>query len=289
MTDNPKSGGGPLTSASSAAAREIEFHLGERRFAFSAPPPGDGAVDSVFLVGLPKAGSTLLNRLMRPVVTASGLSFVGLQEIMYGMGVAAQDIPAEVNQAFQPKGYAFGAFRSLPGGLRLPQYATDRTVLLVRDPRDMLTSLYFSLARSHRPPGRAVGGALAETFEEQRQEVNRTSIDSFVLERAAIVAGQYRTVEAKLARIAHRLYRYEDIIFDKLSWSRDMTAYLGLTVAPDTLEQIVQANDVRPEVEDPAQHVRKVVPGDHREKLTSATIAELNLRLEPILRRYRYL
>jgi len=271
------------------AGREIAFELNGRQFTFRTPLPGDPSIQSVFLVGLPKAGSTLLNRMMRPITAAAGLSFVGLQETMFSMGVAPQEIPAAVNAAFAPAGYVFGAFRSLPGGFELPAYAAGRTILLVRDPRDMLTSLYFSLARSHRPPGKAVGGEMAATFEERRREISSMSIDAFALARAVVVLDQYATVAAKLTAISHRLYRYEDVIFDKLSWARDMVAYLGLTVPAAVLENAADANDLRPAVEDPGQHVRKVVPGDHREKLRTETIAELNARFEPLLRQYRYL
>ncbi len=279
----------PDEVARSGAAREIAFELNGQQFSFTIPRRGDPSIPSVFLVGLPKAGSTLLNRLMIPIVKAAGLSYVGLQESMFRMGVAPQHTPAAVNAGFAPAGYAFGSFRSLPGGFELPSYASGRTILLVRDPRDMLTSLYFSLARSHAPPGKTVGGEMAATFEQRRRQTNSMSIDAFALARAAVVMDQYATVDAKLSGISHNLHRYEDIIFDKTSWARDMVAYLGLTVSSDVLESAVNANDVRPDVEDPAQHIRKVVPGDHREKLRPETISQLNARFEPILRRYRYL
>jgi hypothetical protein len=279
----------PSELGRTCAAREITFELNGRPYSFTTPRPGDPSVASVFLVGLPKAGSTLLNQLMRPITAAAGLSFVALQETMYSMGVAPRDIPASVNDAFEPAGYAYGGFRSLPRGFLIPPFAADRTVLLVRDPRDMLTSLYFSLARSHRPPGTAVGGTLAAAFEEQRAEANRTSIDEFVLEKAEIVINQFRIVRTKLSGISHKLYRYEDVVFEKLFWARDMIDYLGLAAPAASIEQAVAANDTRPDVEDPTRHVRKVAPGDHREKLRTQTINELNARLEPILRRYRYL
>jgi hypothetical protein len=272
-----------------ADGRVIGFELDGCPFSFRTAHPGDTSIPSIFLVGLPKAGSTLLNRVMRPIAAAAGLSFVGLQETMFSMGVAPQDIPSAVNAAFAPTGYAFGAFRSLPGAFELPAYAAGRTILLVRDPRDMLTSLYFSVARSHRPPGNAVGGELAADFEERRRETMGMSIDAFALARAPVVVDQYGKVTGKLSAIDHRLYRYEDIIFDKLSWTRDMMAYLDLTAPAGVVESAVAANDVRPRVEDPAQHVRKVDPGDHREKLRPETIAELDALFEPILRRHHYL
>jgi hypothetical protein len=145
------------------------------------------------------------------------------------------------------------------------------------------------LARSHRAPGKAVGEAAAAAFSEQREEVNRTSIDAFVLERAKPVAHQFRALANKLSVIPRRLYKYEDVIFEKASWARDMVDYLGLTVTPGVIEAAVAAHDLWPDAEDATRHVRRVVPGDHREKLRPETIDQLNARLEPILRRYRYL
>lgn len=274
--------------ASSDADLKIAFTVKGFDCAFTMAAPGDPATRSVFLIGLPKAGSTLLTHLMKPVARAAGLAFVSIPDALRTIGVAPMDIPPEVNRAFQPAGYAFAGFRALPGALALPPYAADRTVLLVRDPRDMLTSLYFSVAQSHKPPGGGVGGGLAATFEDRRREAMGMNIDEFVLARAAVVSGQYRAVEGKLRGLGHRLYRYEDIIFDKLAWADDMVAYLSLTVAREAIERAVANNDARPTVEDATRHVRKVTPGDHIEKLKAVTIAELNARLAPILEKYGY-
>lgn len=267
---------------------EIAFVANGHRCAFTLEPAGNEAIPSIFLVSLPKAGSTLLNRIMRPLVRAAGLTYVGLVGAANQMGVAPEDIPAELNRAFRPKGYAFGGFRTVPDALALPPYASERTVLLIRDPRDMLTSLYFSVAFSHRPPGQGAGGTLAAAFDEARREARRTSIDAFVLARTGTVSDQYRDIERKLSSIRHKLYRYEDVVFDKRAWTRDMLGYLGLDIRPALIERVVAQNDVRPAGEDLTQHVRKVVPGDHADKLRPETIAELNASLDPILRRYGY-
>ncbi len=268
--------------------REIEFELEGRRCVFEVDGPGDPDIPSIFLLGLPKAGSTLLNRLMKPVSKSAGLTWVAVQEIMFSMGVATPAIPPQVNEVFRPAGYAFGGFRSLPPAVRLPAYASGRTVLLVRDPRDMLTSLYFSLAESHRPPGESVGGELAARFHQQREQVNLMGIDAFALANVGVVAGQFEVVEKKLTGVAHKLYRYEDVIFDKAGFVDDMLAYLGLSVRPAVVQRVAAANDVRPEIEDTSQHIRKVSPGDHLDKLKPETIAALDHALGEILRRYHY-
>jgi hypothetical protein len=268
--------------------RTISFELKGLPCSFDIKPPGDTTIPSLFLLGLPKAGSTLLNHLMKPIVRSAGLEWVAVQEILYAMGVPNLVIPAEVNDAFMPFGYAFGGFRSLPGSFRLPPYASGHSILLVRDPRDMLTSLYFSVAHSHRPPGDRIGGEMAEQFHKRRQEVSRMGIDAFALANASAIVGQYRTIGAKLAGIDHKLYRYEDVVFDKLGFVQDMLAYLRLAVRPAIVNRVVAANDIRPDVEDVARHIRKVSPGDHREKLRPQTVAQLDGIFAEILRRYAY-
>ena len=75
--------------------------------------------------------------------------------------------------------------------------------------------------------------------------VNRQGIDAFALQNAESVVGQFRSVKRKLRDIPHRRYRYEDVIFDKLAWVRDMLGYLQLDVASEVVERVVEANDVR--------------------------------------------
>jgi hypothetical protein len=275
-------------AVSGAGARSIAFQVEGHPCTLDVPPPGEAAIASVFFIGLPKAGSSLLAGLMRPLVQASGLAYLAVQEAMFQMGVPPNLIPAEVNQAFQPVGYAFAGFRGLPGALALPPFAADRTMLLVRDPRDMLTSLYFSHAYSHRPPGQGVGGQLAETFEQRRATAQSLDIDAFVLDRAKMVAGQYRVIGRKLAGVPHQVYRYEDVIFDKLTWVNHMLNRFGLAPPRSLVERIVAESDERPAQEDPSRHVRRVTPGDHKEKLAPGTIAALDAQLGPALEAYGY-
>ena len=284
----PEAGGGGEAVPAPPAGRRIAFTVHGEACAITVPPPGDLAIPSLFLVSLPKAGSTLLNRLMRPIAAAAGLAFVGLQEALHQSGVGPKDTPAAVNDAFAPFGYAFGGFRSLPGAFELPPYASGRTALLVRDPRDMLTSLYFSLAYSHRPPGTGAGGLLAAAFAEQRREVSASDIDSFVLDNVETVLGQFRRVRRKLARLAHRTWRYEDGVFDKLGWARSLVDYFGLPVEEGVVAAAAAENDVRPAVEDVTEHIRQVSPGDHRNKLAPATIGRLNAELAPVLEAFDY-
>lgn len=235
---------------------------------------------SIFIVGLIKSGSTLLNRLMRPLSEAAGFHFNAPANDFRRKGLELRD--AKVT--FDPVGQAYGGFRHLPWPL--PDFAANRTVLLVRDPRDALTSLYFSVAYSHGPPGSTDTTLLLRKFEARRAKARAMTIDAFVLDEVGAFAA---LAEKTIDHIpAHRLYRYEDVVFDKLPWTLDMLDYFGLSVPERRVAAIVGRNDVRPSEEDPQAHVRRVTPGDHREKLKPQTIAALDHRLAPLLRRFGY-
>ncbi|MBA3810890.1 MAG: hypothetical protein H0X27_04445 [Caulobacteraceae bacterium] len=237
-------------------------------------------VTSIFIVGLVKSGSTLLNRIMRPLCQTAGLRFSAPANDARQRGIEL----ADVEVTFEPEGQAYGGFRNLPWPL--PDFAANRTVFLVRDPRDALTSLYYSVAYSHGAPGSTDGTAMLERFERRRAKVRAMTIDAFVLGEAAALA---RLIEKTLGRLpAHRRYRYEDVIFDKQAWALDMLGYLGLSVSERRVAKVVGRNDLVPAREDPQAHIRRVTPGDHRAKLQARTIAGLDDRLAGVLERLGY-
>lgn len=235
---------------------------------------------SLFLVGLIKSGSTLLNRLMKPVTESAGFVFEAPANDLRQQGLELRD----ADLTFVAEGHAYGGFRNLPWPL--PNFAAGRTVFLARDPRDALTSLYYSIAYSHRPPGTIAGDALLRGFEARRARALDQVIDDFVLQEAPARA---RQIEETLRHLPpHRLYRYEEVIFAKQAWVTDMMGYLGLVVPDRRVTQIVAKHDVMPSEEAPHEHIRRVTPGDHREKLRPETIQSLDIILSSVLRRLGY-
>lgn len=235
---------------------------------------------SLFLVGLIKSGSTLLNRLMKPVTESAGFVFEAPANDLRQQGLELRD----ADLTFVAEGHAYGGFRNLPWPL--PDFAAGRTVFLARDPRDALTSLYYSVAYSHRPPGTTAGDALLRGFEARRTRALGQAIDDFVLQEAPARA---HLIEETLCHMpSHRMYRYEEVIFSKQAWVVDMMDYLGLVVAERRVAQIVARHDITPAEEAPHEHIRRVTPGDHREKLRPDTVQRLDNILSPVLRRLGY-
>lgn len=250
------------------------------------PDPGEGP--SAFLLSLPKAGSTLFYRLMAPIAIRAGLPYFSLPNALHDRGVAVREVAGGLADVLRPTGYMFGGYRGVEPGLELPDYADGRTVVLIRDPRDMLTSLYFSEAKSHEPPGTSASETLLKQFEERRAHALATPIDEFVLARALGVRQAFQTLLATIEGKRHLLFRYEDVIFDKQRWMDQTIAYLGFDVPPGLVRNVISKQDIVPAEEDPTSHIRKVAPGDHREKLKPETIEQLDAAFAELLERFGY-
>jgi uncharacterized membrane protein len=85
-----------------------------------------------------------------------------------------------------------------------------------------------------------------------------------------------------------RVYRYEDIIFNKEEWLIDMVDFFGLEISEDLCREIARQHDIIPEKEDAQKHIRSVVPGNHRKHLTPELCARLNEQFRDILKLYGY-
>jgi len=275
-------------SGVNAMIPSIVFDVGATAHTVSLPEPGNTAIRSVFLIGLPKAGSTLLNLVMQPLCVKAGLSAFSLHNTFHNMGITARDYPTEVDPLFVEYGYAYLGFRTWIARHAMPRAADGRVIFLVRDPRDMVVSLFFSQAFSHRPPGGTVGGEAIRKFEERRRAIAGKNINEFVLEVADTVSRGYAATVKKLETVGHKIWRYEDVIFEKQRWVEEMLDYLDLNVPDAMVKRVVRRHDLLPDAEEIHRHVRKVTPGDHRNKLSEGTIAKLNSVFSDILGRFDY-
>jgi hypothetical protein len=207
---------------------------------------------------------------------------------LWSSGIPFGAVPPEVSGIFVQHGYLFGGFRSFPPRMTMPKWASGNIVLLVRDPRDMVVSLYFSEKYSHTPPGTELSPLQYEQFLEERAKSLSSELEQFCLGKAPLVSNQFNVIHHKLDGLKHQIYRYEDVIFEKRKWLDDMTDYLKLEVAEATIAAVAARHDIVPSAEDPFQHIRKVKPGDFREKLKPETISALSEAFAHILDRYGY-
>jgi hypothetical protein len=240
-------------------------------------PPAAGSHPSVLAFAFAKGGSTLLYNILQLLAPAAGVTYASVSNILHGRNQRGDRRPSRIGKVFAPEGYCFGGYRDFPI-YPIPLLHSARTLWLVRDPRDMLTSLYHSIARSHTLPGAPEPGSATEWLLRQRAVAQSQTLDEFCL---ANIHRYTKAFEGYLAQYMHwrpnvAIHRYEDVIFQKRAWIADICDWYGWTVPEAAVERVLARVDVLPEAERPDQHIRQVRPGDHARTLAPATIEALN-------------
>jgi hypothetical protein len=173
--------------------------------------------------------------------------------------------PRIMKKVLKPKGYFYGAFRSF---YNFPDLDKFKTLLVLRDPRDVLTSYYFSTLYNH-PLGRK------EVFEEREKHANAT-IDEFVLEKAPEFKKKYQDYcQHLLGKENVLLLKYEEMITEFGSWLQKLSTFLGLKDNKEALDAIVAKTSFKVKKEDPNSFIRNIKAKDHKDKLKPETIAKL--------------
>lgn len=230
--------------------------------------------NSSLIFSMHRSGSTMTEGIVSDIAKIINLPYVGISTEFFKQGISAETAPASTSEIFLKSGYVYGGFRNFPTSFDIPILDQCPSILLVRDPRDAVTSLYFAEAKSHALPG---DGPERERFISQRAAVEKMGIDSFVIDRAPIFAHRLKEYRVKLSPFASsRTYRYEDIIFDKYRFVKEMCWHFGWDLTDSQIQMVTQPYDVIPSSEKEGQHVRQVKPGNFKAKLKLETVDVLN-------------
>lgn len=247
----------------------------------------DPSAPALFALGVRKSGSSLMTMLLTRLAKVGEVPVVRVPDAAFAQGYRYPDWNenARLGDILRP-GNLYSGFREAPAGFYdHPLFRGAPKLLLVRDPRDALVSEYFSTAYSHRLPER---NAETSPVAIQREAALAVDIESFVLSR---VDELNRTIDGYAPLLDDpklRLFRYEEVIFDKAAWIRAMLAHFGWRAPAALIGRLVDKHDIRPAEERPTEFIRKVAPGDHRDKLSADTVARLNAALSPTWQRLGY-
>ena len=221
---------------------------------------------------------------------------VGMKHIDYetSFWISGKELPEDIKdnpaeKYFQPYGYIYGAFRFFfygYGGLPTSRekFEKYKVVLMLRDPRDVLTSLYFSTAYSHYIP---------ETYQLEmlaaRNKAVNTPIDDYVLdEEQEWIYQVYESYCQKCLNQPNVLFlRYEDMVDNFEKWLNTLLNWLDLEVSPFFFNDLLKNANFEV-TENIYEHKRQVKPGDHRRKLKVSTIRKLNKKYSIILQTLCY-
>jgi hypothetical protein len=240
-----------------------------------------------FVLGVRKSGSSIFNNMVNALGMHQGFTFVDIPGTLFQLGRQVSDWQHDASMAkLLSGGNVYGGFRNAPLGLSdNPMFTACRKILLVRDPRDALVSEYFANAFSHSLPQVGLG---RELLLQARREALATSIADFALRHAAGMAATLMQYSGMIADPLLKLFRYEAVIMHKRELLAQISEHFGWPVDRRHIEHIMGWADVFPTAERPSELIRRVRPGDHREKLSAATIAELDQILAEPLRAFGY-
>jgi hypothetical protein len=249
------------------------------KYRVELPAPLDG-LQSAYLFSFHKSGSTLMDNMIRRYCKYSNVPSFSLFNSAFDSGIPTSGVMKDAAICFSKTGRIYTGFR------HYPMFALDLTgvacVLLVRDPRDMLVSMYYSVAKSHVLPK----GNLS--FIKRRRQASRMTVDEFAIKKAPEYKRSLQIYREKLPAATLTTYRYEDVIYEKEVWLKDLVEKLGLPQNDELIRSTARKFDVFPEQENENEHIRQVHPGNYKRKLKQETIAVISETLEEFLDYYNY-
>ena len=251
-----------------------------------------------FAFSIYKSGSSLFFGILHEICTEStrlGLhnkkkySSVSDDVFRRGLGEAPlKDVnfPDKYQINFKNPDILYCGFRWVPAFFRGEIESTARIMGLVRDPRDVLTSHYFSMLKSHVLPK----GKSGEAMEKNRKRLASISIDDYIYGQmnAGFWLERILRLTELTANSGSKFWRYEDVIFEKQKWLDEILSHLEISLPTESKESILLKRDILPSEEDINKHIRKVTPGDHKEKLKASTIESMNRHFAEVLDFWKY-
>jgi len=236
-----------------------------------------------------KCASVFAGRILKRLTSATGLIPIDFDTYFFLLGerdsrlYRAGNLSASV---YGDKGFFFGPYRNLNRGI--PDLTRFRNILMLRDPRDVLVSLYYSMGFSHNVPGSRKKESSRPILDE-RARIKELTVDEYVLDSTSWVTERYPEYLEVVGRLPSALVlRYEDMVTGFETWLQTLADYVGIDPEAEVVRQIRRETDFEVGSEDRYAHKRQVMPGDHVRKLQPETIARLNEELADLLTAFGY-
>jgi hypothetical protein len=220
-----------------------------------------------------KAASVYLRKIFEALSKPNGLKHVN-----YARTFWKTDFRDFETLNYERNGHIYGPLRNYAP---IPGIEDFKLLLHLRDPRDVMVSLYFSVAYSHPLRDK-------ENSVKKRAETQAIDINDFVIEKAPDFAGRYQNyVDNIVGRPNVLLVHYEELVTDFPRWLDRVVDHLDLRHGP-TMKSLLNKHRVSVAREDKNRHVRQITPGDHDRKLRPETIEQLNETFRNVMPKLGY-
>lgn len=188
---------------------------------------------------------------------------------------------------FKPHGYLYSSFGGMIVGI--PEFEKYRVILMIRDPRDILVSQYYSHAYSHAIPSEH--GNKRESFMAKRLHTKGIDIDEYVIAECDRTLNLFLRYQELMLDVYPDIcvLSYEEMASDFRTWLEKLLAGCGLYISTTLKNRLIEENErSRPAKEDVHSHVRQGKAGDYLNKLKPETIRHLDEKFAPILQAFGY-
>jgi hypothetical protein len=260
--------------------------------------PVDAAVPrDIVVFTLHKSASMFVHRQCELLCRRSGLAYHSPN--LPGSGLDARRLLTD-GEVWRSRHGCFAPIRFFVDIPRIEEY---RVILHLRDPRDVLVSMFYSYCYIH--PGEIPPNT------GYRREVAEAGIDAFVLGKSSSASAGYRGdygtgghVEDLIGNLPERydtylkrlvgkpnvtLLKYEEMVGDYAAWLQKFVLPFQIDDQSSLIQDLVAQRQESPkDGRDVMNHMRHVTPGDHRNKLKAATIRRLNEIFAATLERLGY-
>ena len=265
--------------------KKYEIKTKDNQTFYLETPEPHPTFKSCFAFGIYKGGSTLLFNLLTAICHQyNQIPYVSILDRLFIEGFDIRHLdPASVTSLLTQEGYCFGGFREFPSPW-INEFLPDRKkIILLRDPRDILVSQYYSHKYSHQIPKNDSGG-----LQKSHSSSQYLSINEYVLKWNSNIKRKLDSYREINELDSVKLFRYEDVILSKKQWIKDICDFLGLSLNSNELQVILDKYDIIPTTENEKSHIRRVIPGDYLNKLNPEIIEQLNDYFKDFLVKYNY-
>lgn len=265
--------------------KEIKYTLKE------SVAPKEDKTKSILFFTTHKCGSMYVGKVIKELLsTESSLEFIDLVTYRIAKGAdilskgtivgAAEDIKDQTlgkEIMLQPNGYFFGPFRNPEfAKLALGDLDDFKILLMLRDPRNVLTSLFYSIRDTHITPFASI--PRREQFISERKELQRIGIDDFVLQYCDLWVKRYQDYCEQILHRSNTLFvKFEDMADSHSEWLDQISEFLELH---ETQKLQLSINQ---------KARRQIAKSDFKKKLSPDTAEYLTKSFQPVLKELNYI
>lgn len=243
--------------------------------------------ESVYFYSLHKAGTALFTHVLRQ---ANELKHVDYETMLF-------DNELSTELTFEKYGHLYGVFRIVDKSSEFSElymkitkqiaktdFVKDKNVVyLVRDPRDVIISFYYSMGLSHVS---SANPQMENDLQETRNRIRSLSLDEFALRHAPLVKEKLEILYRLSKESKHSIIlRYEDLLENFDDFLHKFSKYIS--IPKERQQELFLASRPR-DGEDIKAHKRSGKSRQYLEKLKPETVHELNRILKPVLEKFGY-